>query len=120
METTSKTTESFGLEPTESMKKAMDIGSVFTGLEVTFLFDANSRELPYTTVTAGCTLEILGMIQSSDQKNWTVELGLETDDVHNLPMVFTIGQLFELTDLHFVLSTVGGLDLAKVYFPRYV
>ena len=117
----SKIMESRGLEPTEPMKAAMELGSVFTGLEVTFLHDTCSSRIPHTDILAGSTLEIVGMIQTAGDKNmWLVHLALpETDDLDELPIVLTVAEVFEATDLHFVLSTVGGLDLAKVYFPRY-
>lgn len=107
MEIFSKAMESHGSGPTEAMKKAMNLGNLYIGLNVTFLNDSDSLELPFTTVTAGSILEIIGMIQSSENPdNWTVELGLETDDCHNMPIIFTLAKLLEVTDLQKVLLNV--------------
>jgi len=107
MATISKITGSTGCGPTEAMKKAMHLGNLYVGREVTFFFDTDSQDIPYTTITSGSTLTIIGLIQSSQNpENWKVELGLETDDVHNMPIMFTLAKLLEVTDLQKVLMNV--------------
>jgi len=118
----SKIMGSTGCEPTKAMKHAMELGSMFVGLDVTFLHDTCSSRVPYTEILAGSTLTIIGMIQSSsDQYMWNVELGIpEQDDPEDLPVILTVAELFEATDLGFVLSASGGIELAKVHFSRYI
>jgi len=104
------------------MKHAMEIGTLFTGLDVTFLHDTCSSLVPHTEVMAGCTLTIVGMIQSSsDPYHWWVQLAIpEQDDPEDLPITISIAELFEVTDLGFVLSACGGVELAQVHFSRYI
>ena len=119
---TSKIMAFTGSEPTETMKQAMKIGSLFVGLDVTFLNDAISSGDQQTEVLAGCTLTIVGMVQSSsDPYAWSVQLAvLEQDDPEDPPIIFSIEKLFEVTDLGFVLRASGGVELAQAHFSRYI
>lgn len=111
-----------GSEPTDPMKQAMQIGNLFVGLDVTFLHDTCSSLVPHTEITAGCTLTIIGMIQSSsDPYAWWVQLAIPLqDDPEDPPITFSLAELFEVTDLGFVLSATGGVELAHDHFPRYI
>jgi len=104
------------------MKKAMELGTLFTGLEVTFLHDTCSSRVPHTDILAGSSLEIVGMIQScSDPYFWLVELAIpEQDEPDQLPILLTIAELFEATDLGFVIHASGGVELAHLHFSRYI
>jgi len=118
----SKIMGSTGCEPTKAMKHAMELGTLFVGLDVTFLHDTVSGRIPYTDITAGSTLTIIGMIQSSsDPYMWNVELGIpDQDDPEDLPILLTVAELFEATDLGFVISCAGGVELAQLHFSRYI